>query len=174
MTCFSHRFGSAPEPSSVSQHPGSPRRPQQLDRARILVRLLAISRRILRPSGMGAFRFANADLGFGNPPLLRFRLGRPVPDSSYSSGWICTTRPAAPSRQSRARAARQAHTATTSRPSNWNAGMCTCSPKPAPITPIRTRSGTSLLHAPQYSRCPGLLESPARPCSVRAGCAASP
>ena len=89
-TCLCHRFGSAPEPSFVSQHPGSPRRPQQLVRPRILVRLLAISRRILRPSGMGSFRFANADLRSGNPSLLRLCYDRTVPDSSYSNGWTGT------------------------------------------------------------------------------------
>ena len=74
--------GSAPEPDFASQHPGSPRCPQQLLRVRIFVQLLAKTRCTLRPSGIGAPRFEKTafKLGKASFPLELLHVG---PGLSY-------------------------------------------------------------------------------------------
>ena len=62
---FPSCLGSAPEPSSTSQQPGSPGWPQQLLRVRTLVQLLTTIRSSFWPRGMRAPMFENTDLRLG-------------------------------------------------------------------------------------------------------------
>src|SRR5262245_25854396 len=65
--------------------------------------------------------------------------------ATSSSGSVQMSATPAASAAARALSACRLHTAATSQPSDWNAGRCTCAPKPRPTIPTRGLATARLL-----------------------------